>query len=134
MPQGQIHGSWWDIAKVIGEDVKNATDDAGLQAALDNYQDKIASLFTMSDEVKNAWTAIGTINGTNWDADVTMTKGDDGVWKTDALELHAGEEFKVRQGLSWDNNFPAENFKVEADGTYVITFDEAATTVDIVAQ
>ncbi|MER2055392.1 MAG: extracellular solute-binding protein [Clostridia bacterium] len=134
VPQGQIHGSWWDIAKVIGEDVKNATDDAGLQAALDNYQDKIASLFTMSDEVKNAWTAIGTINGTNWDADVTMTKGDDGVWKTDALELHAGEEFKVRQGLSWDNNFPAENFKVEADGTYVITFDEAATTVDIVAQ
>jgi arabinogalactan oligomer/maltooligosaccharide transport system substrate-binding protein len=134
VPQGQIHGSWWDIAKVIGEDVKNATDDAGLQAALDNYQDKIASLFTMSDEVKNAWTAIGTINGTNWDADVTMTKGDDGVWKTDALELHAGEEFKVRQGLSWDNNFPAENFKVEADGTYIITFDEAATTVDIVAQ
>ena len=134
VPQGQIHGSWWDIAKVIGEDVKNATDDAGLQAALDNYQDKIASLFTMSDEVKNAWTAIGTINGTNWDADVTMTKGDDGVWKTDALELHAGEEFKVRQGLSWDNNFPAENFKVEADGTYVITFDEATTTVDIVAQ
>ena len=134
VPQGQIHGSWWDIAKVIGEDVKNATDDAGLQAALDNYQDKIASLFTMSDEVKNAWTAIGTINGTNWDADVTMTKGDDGVWKTDALELHAGEEFKVRQGLSWDNNFPAENFKVEADGTYIITFDEAATTVDLVAQ
>ena len=134
VPQGQIHGSWWDIAKVIGEDVKNATDDAGLQAALDNYQDKIASLFTMSDEVKNGWTAIGAINGTNWDADIAMTKGDDGVWKTEALELHAGDEFKVRQGLSWDNNFPAENFKVEADGTYIITFDEAATTVDLVAQ
>ena len=50
------------------------------------------------------------------------------------MELHAGEEFKVRQGLSWDNNFPAENFKVEADGTYVITFDEAAGAVDIAAQ
>ena len=47
VPQGQIHGSWWDIAKVIGEDVKNATDDAGLQAALDNYYDKISSLFTL---------------------------------------------------------------------------------------
>ncbi len=134
VPQGQIHGSWWDIAKVIGDDVKNAEDEAGLQAALDNYYDKIASLFTMSDEVKNGWTAIGTIAGSNWDKDFPMTKGDDGVWKSDVIEFHAGDEFKVRQGLSWDNNFPAENFKVEADGSYVITFDEAAGAVDLVAQ
>ena len=88
----------------------------------------------MSDEVKNAWTAIGTIAGSNWDKDFPMTKGDDGVWKSDVIEFHAGDEFKVRQGLSWDNNFPAENFKVEADGSYVITFDEAAEAVDLVAQ
>ena len=134
VPQGQIHGSWWDIAKVIGDDVKNAEDEAGLQAALDNYYDKIASLFTMSDEVKNGWTAIGTIAGTNWDTDFAMAKGDDGIWKSDVIEFHAGDEFKVRQGLSWDNNFPAENFKVEADGSYIITFDEAAEAVDLVAQ
>ena len=134
VPQGQIHGSWWDIAKVIGDDVKNAEDEAGLQAALDNYYDKIASLFTMSDEVKNGWTAIGTIDGSNWDKDFEMTKGDDGVWRSAVIEFHAGDEFKVRQGLSWDNNFPADNFKVEADGQYVITFDEAAETVDLVAQ
>ena len=134
-PQGQIHGSWWDIAKVIGEDVKAATDDAGLQAALDNYYDKIASLFTLSDEVKNGWTVIGTVAGSNWDKDFSMTKGDDGIWKSDeAYEMAAGTEFKVRQGLSWDNNFPADNFKVEADGTYFVTFDEASGTVDIVAQ
>ena len=135
VPQGQIHGSWWDIAKVIGEDVKAATDDAGLQAALDNYYDKIASLFTLSDEVKNGWTVIGTVAGSNWDKDFSMTKGDDGIWKSDeAYEMAAGTEFKVRQGLSWDNNFPADNFKVEADGTYFVTFDEASGTVDIVAQ
>ena len=69
IPQGQIHGSWWDIAKVIGDDVKNADDEAGLQAALDNYYDKIASLFTMSDEEKNAWAVIGAVNGTMWDTD-----------------------------------------------------------------
>ena len=134
VPQGQIHGSWWDIAKVIGDDVKNATDDAGLQQALDNYQEKIAALFTLSDDVKYGWTVIGAICGTMWDSDFPMTKGDDGIWVSEPMELHAGEEFKVRQGLSWDNNFPAENFKVEADGTYVVSFDEAAGAVNIVAQ
>ena len=63
-----------------------------------------------------------------------MTKGDDGVWKSGLMELKAGDELKVRQGLSWDNNFPADNVKVEADGVYVVSFDEAATTVELVAQ
>ena len=45
-PQGQIHGSWWDIAKVIADDVKAATDEDGLKAALTNYDSKITALFT----------------------------------------------------------------------------------------
>ena len=53
VPQGQIHGSWWDIAKVIADDVKAATDEAGLQAALDNYSAKISALFNMTSEEKN---------------------------------------------------------------------------------
>ena len=28
IPQGQIHGSWWDIAKVLGAEAKAAADDA----------------------------------------------------------------------------------------------------------
>ena len=134
VPQGQIHGSWWDIAKVISDDVKEAEDDAGLQAALDNYYNKIASLFTLSDEVVNGWTVIGTVDGSNWDKDFPMVKGDDGIWKSDAYTMAAGTEFKVRQGLSWDNNFPADNFKIEADGTYVVVFDEAAGAVSVEAQ
>ena len=51
-PQGQIHGAWWDIAKVIGDDVKAATDEAGLKQALQNYYDKISALFTMTEEEK----------------------------------------------------------------------------------
>ena len=134
IPQGQIHGSWWDIAKVIGDDVKNAEDEAGLQAALDNYQAKIEALFTLSDDVKYGWTVIGSIGGTMWDNDFAMTKDDNGIWSSEPMELHAGEEFKVRQGMSWDKNFPGENFKVEADGTYVVTFDEAAETIALVAE
>ncbi len=143
--QGQIHGSWWDIAKVIGDDVKAAEDDAGLQGALDAYYDKIAGLFTLSDDVKNGWTVIGMYNEADgffftdysdgketWTADLPMIKGDDGLWKTEkAWELVAGIEFKVRQGLSWDNAFPADNFKVEADGTYFIVFNEATGEVTL---
>ena len=144
--QGQIHGSWWDIGKVIGDDVKAAEDDAGLQAALDNYYDKIAGLFTLSDDVKNGWTIIGTYNEADgffftdysdgketWTADLAMVKGDDGLWRTEeAWPMEAGVEFKVRQGLSWDNAFPADNFKVEEAGTYYVQFDEATGEVSLI--
>ena len=133
VPQGQIHGSWWDIAKVIADDVKEATDDAGLQAALDNYKAKIDALFTMSAEEANGYTVIGSVNGDTWSVDLPMTETD-GVWKTDeAYELNAGDEFKVRQGKSWDVAFPAENFVVETAGTYYIVFDAAAEAVSLEA-
>lgn len=132
-PQGQIHGAWWDIAKVIGDDVKAATDEAGLKAALENYYNKIAALFTMTEEEKSAWSVIGNICGSNWDKDFPMTEVEPGIWKSEPLELHAGEEFKVRQGASWDVNYGMkdgvtvaggmDNAKVPADDTYIITLD-----------
>ena len=132
-PQGQIHGAWWDIAKVIGDDVKAATDEAGLKAALENYYNKIAALFTMTEEEKSAWSVIGNICGSNWDKDFPMTEVEPGIWKSEPLELHAGEEFKVRQGASWDVSYGMkdgvtvaggmDNAKVPADDTYIITID-----------
>ncbi|MBR5432255.1 MAG: hypothetical protein IK119_07750, partial [Bacteroidales bacterium] len=123
-PQGQIHGSWWDIAKVIADDVKNTDgSDAQLQAALDNYNKKINDLFQMSEEEKNAWTVIGGICGTTWDTDFAMTEVSPGVWKSnDKLDLKAGEELKCRQGKAWDASWGngTDNFKVEADGSYTV--------------
>ena len=123
-PQGQIHGAWWDIAKVLGADAKAATDDAALQTALDNYKAAIDGLFSMTEEQKNAWSVIGNICGTNWDTDIAMTEEPAGTWTSDVLELKAGEEFKVRQGASWDVNFGVEfngaNIVVEADGKYKV--------------
>jgi len=148
IPQGQIHGSWWDLAKVIGDDVKNAADEAGLQTALDNYSEKMAALFTMTDDEKNAWGVIGTCNledgffytdyneetRSNWTDDIPMEEVD-GIWKTTkAYEMEAGVEFKVRQGKSWDVAFPADNFKVETAGTYYVTFDPATETVALAAE
>ena len=142
VPQGQIHGSWWDIAKVIGTDVKEATDEAGLKKALQNYYDSISALFTMSEEEKNAWGVIGGICGTMWDTDFPMTEVADGVFESEPLELKAGEEFKVRQGASWDVNYGADgtiggpNVVVEADGTYIVrlTIDGETGTIELIAQ
>ena len=134
-PQGQIHGSWWDIAKVLGADAKAAADDAALQTALDNYKAAIDELFKLSPEQQRAWTVIGNIGGTNWDTDFAMTEEPENTWTSEAIEMKAGEEFKVRQGLSWTNNFGVEfngdNIVVEADGTYKVVFvwdgDQSAT-------
>ena len=134
-PQGQIHGSWWDIGKLLGADAKNAKDDAALQAALDGYTAAIEELFRLTPEQKRAWTVIGSVGNTSWDTDFSMTEGPDGTWTSVAIEMKAGNEFKVRQGLSWDNNFGVEfnggNIVVEADGTYQVVFvwdgDKGAT-------
>ena len=121
-PQGQIHGSWWDIAKVLGADAKAATSDADLKAALESYKATIDGLFSMTEEQKKAWSVIGGICGTSWDTDFAMTEDPAGTYTSDVLELHAGEELKVRQGASWDVNFGVEfngaNVVVEADGKY----------------
>ncbi len=124
VPQGQIHGSWWDIAKVLGADAKAAANDADLQTALDEYKATIDGLFQMTEEQKKAWGVIGGICGTSWDTDFSMTEDPKGTYTSDVLELKAGEEFKVRQGASWDVNFGVEfngaNIVVEKDGKYKV--------------
>lgn len=139
VPQGQIQGSWWDVAKVIGDDVKAATSEADLKQALQNYRDKIDSVFTMSDDVKNGFTVIGAIGGSSWDKDFEMTKDGDVFTSKDAFDLNAGDEFKVRQGLAWDVAYGAEpgvkenapNFKVETAGKYYIVLDLSTGTVSL---
>jgi len=148
--QGAIHGSWWDIGKVIGDEVKAATSEEDLKQALQNYEDKMVAVFNMSNDEKEAWTVIGTCNLTdgffytdynnetrsNWTDDIPMVKGEDGLWRTEkAWEMEAGTEFKVRQGKSWDVSWGngTDNFKVEEAGTYYVVFDEAAATVSLEA-
>lgn len=135
--QGTIHSSWWDLAKVYAVSAKEATTDDELRAALQSYQDSVNGLFNMSAEVKKAFTVIGTINGTNWDMDFEMESTTDGIWVTkEAYNLTAGMKFKVRQGLNWDVAFPADDFMVEADGTYKIqlTVHGENGTVELIAQ
>ena len=124
--QGQIHGSWWDIAKLLGADAKAATDEAALKSALENYEAAINALLTKSDDELKAWGAIGTIGDTNWDTDFAMPEGPAGTYTSDVIAMKAGQEFKVRQGGSWDVNYGVDgvaggaNIVVEADGNYKV--------------
>lgn len=136
--QGNIHGSWWDIAKLLSTNAREAKTDADLQAGLDAYTASVNALFQMSDEQKNAFSLIGAFSGYNWDTDVPMTEDPAGTW-TAEQEFKAGDEFKVRQGASWDVNFGkdgaagGDNIVIEADGTYVVTlvYDSAAGTATL---
>lgn len=124
--QGNINGSWWDIAKLLGSDAKNLSTDDELRTALKTYEDAVKALLTKTDEELNAWGVIGSICGTNWDTDFAMTEQADGSFLSEVLELTAGSEFKVRQGGSWDVNYGeggvmnGPNIKVEADGKYQV--------------
>jgi arabinogalactan oligomer/maltooligosaccharide transport system substrate-binding protein len=137
VPQGQISGAWWDIAKVLGADAKAATSDADLQKALDNYDAAIDASLKLDDATKNAWTVIGSVGGANWDVDFTMTEEPAGTWTSVEIEMKAGNEFKVRQGLSWDVNYGkdgvagGDNIVVEADGKYKVQLVLAGDTATI---
>ncbi len=133
IPQGQIWGGWWDIAKVVATGAKEATDDAGLQTVLTTYYNAINAVMSLTPEQRKAYTVIGSINGSSWGTDFEMVEGPDGTWTSkDAFAMTETDEFKVRQGFSWDvawgNNddnantgIPTSNkgnYKVETAGTY----------------
>ena len=144
VPQGQIHGSWWDIAKTLGADAKAATTDAELQAALDAYDASIAALFQMTEEEKKAWSVIGNLTAvpdTGWDVDYPMTKVSENVYESEVLTFEKGAEFKCRQGKSWDMNFGSDgavngpNCVVETAGKYIVRLtilSETSATIELV--
>ena len=144
VPQGQYPGSWWDIGKAIGSEIfdlgANSTDD-DLKKVLQSYSDSLEALLTVDPEVARAWTVIGSVMGGDWSEDIEMTEDPEGTWTTADLELKAGEEFKVRQGQSWDANLGSDgadgaNFVVEEDGTYqiqlVVGEDWTTGTVELI--
>ena len=128
IPQGNIHGSWWDISKVGPTAAREAelNDVAALQAGLDLYTEQINALFAMTEDQLRAWSLIGSICGTSWDTDIAMTETSENVWESAPITLNAGEEFKARMGASWDVNmgvggaWDGANVVVETTGTYVV--------------
>ena len=145
-PQGQISGAWWNIAKVIAEEVKAATSDADLQAALDNYKAKCDALIGVGGFV-----FVGAWNG--WDnADMNFKlEGKDGVY-TITLDVEQGDYMggRIVTATNWDNDHGAAQVGTGADlidadaagddnnivfkepGNYTVTWTEASNTIEIV--
>lgn len=139
VPQGQIHGSWWDIATALGASIKAAKTEADLRTALKVYDDAVKACVVAKEA---AWGIIGV--GGNWSDNIALTKQDDGTFAgTQALAV--GDEFKVRDGTDWDS-FKAltltlcdgivslgagENLKCEVAGSYRFVVDGEAQTLVI---
>ena len=120
VPQGNIHGSWWDIAKAYATKAKTANTDAELTQALADYRSAIDVILSFSEEELRAFTVIGSVNGDSWDVDHVMVESPENTWiSEEVFTLKGGEEFKCRQGKSWDVSFGADggNFVVPADTT-----------------
>ena len=137
--QGQIHGSWWDVAKVIGTSLKTAgTDDDSIKGVLKTYSEAVSGILNTSDAVKRAFTVRGKIASLsyNWDNDIAMTENPTNTWTSEAITLTEGDEFKVRQGLGWTVAFGGSAIGQTSDNV-VVTAEQAGskkiqlvTTVD----
>ena len=130
-PLGQIHPAWWNMATELTQNIQAAKNDGDLQRALNAYYYSLCALFDLPQGENDTWGVIGSICGTMWDKDFPMTETEPGVWRSELLTLHKGEEFKVRQNQSWDMNFGADgerdgaNLVVEKDGKYYVWFNSA---------
>ena len=77
------------------------------------------------NSVSAEWTVIGTVNGTNWNADIPMVT-DGSICIAKGVSFEAGGEFKVRQNKSWEAPnvaYPSSNYVVASAGVYDIIFD-----------
>lgn len=123
IPQGNIYGSWWDIAKMLGIATEKAKTEQDLKDALNTYETELNDLFIFADE--DQWSIIGEVAGTMWDVDFPMTETSENVYESDVLQLNQGDEFLIRKDLSWEMYFGYHgiyggNFKIENGGDYII--------------
>ena len=148
IPQGQIHASWWDVAKVIGDDVKAATDEAGLKAAIDNYYNKINALFSLTGYIFvgawNGWSNSDTSfsmesNGDLYSITVDVPQSDymggrvvtAGTWENDKGQAQVTTGKDLIKELSPEENGDNNIVFVEP-GTYTVTWNSSTNEITIV--
>ena len=94
------------------------------------------------------WGVTGSIAsvGISWDKDIPMNLGADGKWYSYPVQYTTSDEIKIREFGGWDNNRGGsctavgeafdvtgggDNFKVPADGVYMIVYDPVNETITV---
>ena len=143
--QGNIHGSWWNIAKSYATVAKTATTDAELETALHDYKAAIDGLFSLSGYIfVGAWCGWDNANtdfkmeenGENYVITVNVEQSDymggrivtAGSWDTDkgCTQVTEGKDLIAEDGGS-DNNIV-----FNAPGTYTVTYNSTTGNITIV--
>lgn len=148
-PQGQIDGSWWDIAKAIGTGAKEADYDDidALKAVLQTYDDAITAVIERDPSELAKWSVIGGIYGDNWSVDLEMEEKPTGTWTTTVpYYLAEGTQFKVRKGGKWEGDtgnlseasaaygetLEDGNAQITVSGLYLIQYSTGTSQITII--
>ncbi|MDI9540797.1 MAG: extracellular solute-binding protein [Bacillota bacterium] len=149
-PQGQIHGSWWNIALAYATSAKEATTDAELQAALDSYKQAIDALFALDT---SGLIFVGAWNGWN-NTDDAMRMEKDNETFTITVEVPESDYMggRIVTPGEWDNDKgvtavtvgveliqpadaegnPDNNIIFLAAGTYEVSYNATTGEISIV--
>lgn len=122
VPQGQIHGSWWDFATDLASAAREAADENALSTALEAYAQQLKTLLSKTEEELTTWSIIGAIGNTNWDADLEMEKLSDTEWiSKEAYAIDGSTEWVFRMGGDWNYkvgwNGDAEEIMIRWEGS-----------------
>lgn len=143
--QMNVPQKFWDPMKAYAQWVVGTDYDASqVNDKLVLLADQIADKLPPIDEAKRPynWHIIGSFAASDWKTDkftdaTKMTKQQDGTWQIE-MELKAGNEYKAIKvytdtdkvemgydGFKWSNG---ANQKIEADGTYTLTYNPETDT------
>ena len=79
--------------------------------------------------VKDKWSVIGKIMGSNWNKDFVMTDNQDNTWSID-VTYAAGDEFKFRFNGAWDYQYGMWNNEEPSADVRTIEADWIAATTE----
>ena len=93
------------------------------------------------------WGVVGkvaSIEGFEWNNDIPMNLAADGKWYSIPAKYTKDDEIKIRKDADWAENFGGnatavdeafatggDNIKIPADGTYMVVYDPAASTITL---